>query len=326
MLKEHAEQRFRFEQKPAADGRHVQLPAVNVLMSTYNGDRYLAAQIDSILSQEGVDVRLHIRDDGSEDATAEILRTYEVDPRLRITFGTHMGVVGSFFALLQAADRSCEVFAFADQDDVWFPDKLRRAVRGLAPFADKPAIYTTRLVVTDSALGPRGITPKWPRPPCFSNALVENIVTGCAAALNRAALDLLLTPGEVPRQAFVHDWWAYIVVSAFGTVVFDPVPSLYNRQHGHNATGVGATPLQRLFRKIRRQIGGGARGVIPAQATEFRRLYRDRLTAAHYMALERICAIDTIRGRIRTTLAPWRWRQTLLDDVAFRALCLLGRI
>lgn len=326
MLKEHAEKQFRSKGQPTVDSRRMQLPAVNVLMSTYNGGRYLAAQIDSILNQEGVDVRLHVRDDGSKDATAEILRTYKTDPRVRITFGAHMGVVGSFFALLQAADRSCEVFAFADQDDVWFPDKLRRAVHGLAPLGDKPAIYTTRLVVTDSTLEPRGFTPKWPRPPSFSNALVENIASGCASALNRAALDLLLAPGEIPRQAFVHDWWAYIVVSAFGTVVFDPAPSLYYRQHGDNVTGVGATPLQRLFRKIRRQVGGGSRGVIPAQVAEFRRLYRDRLTAAHHMALERICAIHTIRGRLQTALAPWRWRQTLLDDVAFRALCLLGRI
>src|SRR5688572_11109866 len=104
------------------------LPTVDVLMSTYNGEGHLPAQLDSILSQEGVSVRVTVRDDGSVDGTSSVLAEYERDPRVRVLLEANIGLPHAFYRLIDLAPADATYLAIADQDDVWRGDKLRRAV------------------------------------------------------------------------------------------------------------------------------------------------------------------------------------------------------
>ena len=125
---------------------------VLVLLSTYNGEKYLREQLDSVLSQEGVDVSLLIRDDGSKDGTLNILKEYSVKDNVNYYEGVNCGPSESFHDLMRHA-KGYDYYAFCDQDDVWNNDKLITAVRLLEEKKqDLPLLYCSNLNVVDEHL------------------------------------------------------------------------------------------------------------------------------------------------------------------------------
>lgn len=119
--------------------------SVQVVMSTYNGEKYLKEQIDSILSQEGVDVRLYIRDDGSSDRTTDILASYQEHKNVKIEKGNNLGFAKSFLTALDECDEA-DYYAFSDQDDVWEKDKLSTAIEILEEESQStPLLYCSAL-------------------------------------------------------------------------------------------------------------------------------------------------------------------------------------
>jgi hypothetical protein len=210
---------------------------------------------------------------------------------------------------------------FADQDDVWLPHKIERAWQHLRGLDGRPALYASAQMLADENLRPLQATPPWPRGPSFAGALVENIVTGCTAAINGPAI-LLLRQGGVPPGVHFHDWWLYLVVSAFGTVVFDEVPSLLYRQHGANHIGRGAGRIGRIRQMVRFMIRNDWVGILAAQAGELQRRYGARLAADQRELMSRYFIVDEhgAKPRWRLVFSPRRWRQTALDELALRLL------
>ena len=160
---------------------------VEVLLSTHNGERYIATQLASILSQSHTDIRVVVRDDGSTDRTVALVQAIAADdPRVRLVAGSRLGWGGSFMALLASSGKA-RWLAFSDQDDVWLPDKLTRAVTALAPLDDdQPALYGSAMLHVTSELRSLSVT-RPPRRMSFENALVQNVVAGCTMVFNRAA-------------------------------------------------------------------------------------------------------------------------------------------
>ncbi len=221
---------------------------VQVLLSTYNGERWLADQLDSVLAQTHADLVVTTRDDGSTDATPEILATYaRRDPRVQWSAGENLGVARSFLQLLSTA--TGDLVAFCDQDDVWEQDHVERGVSALAARA-RPALWFSNLLVTDAGPRPIGRHDLVRRGASFSNALVENVAFGCATLLNGLAVELLRAP--LPQHVVMHDAWCYLVVSALGEVVYDPSPTVQQRQHDDNAVGVGRERRYRWWRRVRK--------------------------------------------------------------------------
>ena len=149
-----------------------------------------------------------------------------------------MRATGSFLTLLHAAlQGQATLFAFADQDDVWLPEKL---AHGVAAFDDlpahRPALYYCARTLVDSALRPIGQILAPSRPAGFPAALTQNLAPGCCTVLNRAAAAFIDTT-PVPEGAW-HDWWAYVVVAAHGgLVIAGDTPDILYRQHGYNLVG-----------------------------------------------------------------------------------------
>lgn len=220
--------------------RGTQLPLresrrVAVLLSTHNGAAFLEAQIDSILGQTWPSLQLLIRDSGSTDGTWNLIEKWRRDPRVLALRGPNIGAKTSFLAMLGLVDIETEFVSFANQDGVWHPEKIARAVWALIDAPEtKPALYCSRGWIARHDTGAIHTTPLWPRPPSFGNALVENIAIGGSILLNRPAASLLRN-GGTPEGAASHDWWSYLVVSAFGSVIFDPRPALRIRLNGFNA-------------------------------------------------------------------------------------------
>ena len=161
---------------------------VHVLMSTFNGEAHLKQQIASIFEQTHA-ARLFVRDDGSTDSTRRLLAELTTGRRAQWWSGQNLGATQSFFRLFEQCSKSAEYIAFSDQDDVWLPAKLERAIAALRNIDRKePALYCSSATITNDRLQPIGLTPLWPKPPAFGNALVENIATGCTVVLNRPAI------------------------------------------------------------------------------------------------------------------------------------------
>jgi len=300
-------------------------PTLQILLSTYDGAGFLPAQLDSLLTQTLRPTCIRVRDDGSRDDTLPILHRYRARTGglLDLTAGSNLGATASFWALLHAADPDTDYTAFCDQDDVWLPDKLARAVAALrARGDDGPLLYCSRLTVTDRDLRPRGLSPLVRRPPVLANALVENIATGCTIVLNRSALALLRQ--SIPRHAVQHDWWCYLVVAAFGNVVYDPEPGILYRQHGANQVGM-ASGLEMWTRRYHQFRANRGKGRLPAQAREFLALYGDRLAPAERARVQRFLAgRETVLRRLGLALHPGVYRQRPIDDLILRGMLAAG--
>jgi len=301
----------------------VSAPLVEVLMSTHNGEKYVAQQVDSILRQSHRNLRLLVRDDGSTDGTLDQLARIE-DPRVLVRQGERLGLPQAFFQLLDESGDDADYWSLADQDDVWLPDKVGRAVQMLAPY-DGPAMCCTRVQVTDDNLRPlyRHELPQ--RGPSFANALVQNIALGCTTVINRAARELLLH--RWPDDCVMHDAWIYLVVAGTGTVVYDDEVQVLYRQHGGNTVGMGAGPAARLAGRVRRQMTAGGPGKHSRQDRELLRLHAHDLRPESLAQLkDLLVAQQALSRRVAYALAGPAHRQTRGSDVVLKALLVLGRV
>ncbi len=233
---------------------------VAILLATYNGATYLPEQLDSFIAQEHRDWAVFWHDDESTDATGTIMAAFaervgsERCVAVRRPPG-RLGVLGSFLALLRAAAPGLgerDAVAFADQDDVWLPPKLSRAVAALAvsPLT-QPALYFARQVLVDERRRRLGLSAPLTITPGFPASLTQNVAAGCTVLLNRAAAALVAD--SRPPECTLHDWWSYILVSAAGgRIVADPEPTILYRQHEGNAIGAASSRLRRAIAAARR--------------------------------------------------------------------------
>ena len=220
---------------------------IAVLLSTYNGETYLKELLDSILTQKleaGQQMTIFIRDDGSTDGTREILREYAgkydsirlIDQDRAI----NLGFKESFFALLAAAmsDGENDYFAFSDQDDVWLPDKIRKAVEKLEECSGSGAggrLYFSNKTITDEALNPlRKEDICFRRSPVF--AVKRTNAYGCTMVFDRTLAEL--NGGYIPSSFRYHDSWMFRLALCVGAeIVFDHDSYILYRQHKANAVG-----------------------------------------------------------------------------------------
>ena len=212
---------------------------VRILMGTMNGASWLEAQLDSILAQTHQNWTLWISDDGSTDGTGDILERFarnHPDRLERLLEGPQQGSAANYLNLLCHPELPEGVVALSDQDDVWMPTKLERALGQLAQAGDDPCAWSARYQLTDEALRLLQPSPLWRRGPSLQNAIVQNILSGHTLTLNPAALALIRRAG---RQAVPHhDWWIYLVLMACqGRALVDSEALLFYRQHDGNALG-----------------------------------------------------------------------------------------
>jgi glycosyltransferase involved in cell wall biosynthesis len=293
---------------------------VVILMSTYQGEQFVAEQIESILKQLPPDGRLLVRDDGSRDGTASIVRSF-VDPRITLTCGPNIGFAQSFFTLMAATPDDAEMIMLSDQDDVWLPQKIGRAWEYLKDTDGVPTLYCSRQQLVDGNLDPIALSKRCLRPPSFQNALTENIVTGCTAAFNRDAL-LLALQIKVQERVYFHDWWLYLVITAFGKVIVDGEATILYRQHAGNAIGRGAGLMQyvEILRFMRKRSWVH---IMYRQIEEFSAVYTSQLSYSQKKLLGDYFDPNKIFSVSRFIFSLKSFRQSLLGDILLRCLIIV---
>ena len=241
-------------------------PLIGILMATFNGDKYIKEQFDSILNQTYKSWKLIIHDDGSTDLTIDIIKKYVKKYPDRIIFiddGIKCGGAKENFAHLMqiAKDKfNFDYIMFSDQDDVWLSNKIEITLNKMVDAEhkvskNKPVLIHTDLKVVDEHLNIIAES-FWryqkinPQHNTFNRLLVQNVVTGCTTMINRAALHICL---PIPPEAILHDWWMALVVSVFGKIDYVLEPTVLYRQHAHNDTGAKRwevkDAIKRVFKK-----------------------------------------------------------------------------
>lgn len=209
---------------------------VTLLMATHNGAAHLPAQLASIAAQSHGDWQLWVSDDGSTDDTRALIEDFARTHPVHLIEGPRAGAAANFMHLLCHPDLPAGPVALSDQDDIWLPGKLARALAALQD-VHGPALYGAQSLHVDATGTPLGPSPATPRGPSFENALVQNVVSGHSAVLNAQGLALVRRAGMPARIAF-HDWWLYaLMTGAGGRIILDPEQVLHYRQHGANVMG-----------------------------------------------------------------------------------------
>ncbi len=297
-------------------------PSIIVLLPVYDGERFLGEQLDSILAQEAVDVRIICRDDCSRDTSAAILDRYaEAHPeRLEHVPGDrNLGASASFAWLMQnVLDRRLlegptpPYIAFADQDDRWQPQRLSRCLAAMHELerevgGNRPLLVHSDLRVVDdrgeeiapSMAAYQGLQPRRQR---LAGQVLSNSVTGCTAMINKAMLERAL---PIPESAIMHDWWLSLVASAFGGRRYLEQPLVDYRQHGSNAIGAvarqkprrGQRLLKRLLHRQQRELFFRT----AAQARAFHSRYGPNLSSYHRMVLRLAALLEVDHPIVQKT-------------------------
>ncbi len=249
-----------------------------VMMSTYNGEKYIQAQIESIL-QQTVDIPfdLIVRDDGSKDGTIQILESYQKKGLLTYYTGENLGAAKGFIQLLRD-NPGYEYYAYADQDDVWNPDKLSKGLQAVADI-EGPALYCTNAHLVDSQLQSLGRNTHREKPTynLVSMLCLASCAQGCTSVFNNALAQVVQTH-EVPQVFIMHDSLLTCLCALIGgTVIYDHEPSMQYRMHSSNVFGMSTAKqgLSKVIKSRLKEISTKPKVSMYAQANSILDTYAD---------------------------------------------------
>lgn len=303
---------------------------VGILLATYNGEKYISAQIDSLLSQTYTNWKLFIRDDGSIDRTADIILEYaSKDERISIVEDdkNNLGSCQNFAALLNFIRGRFNYIMFCDQDDYWLPFKIDETLSYMQRMEaqhgeKKPLLVYTNFKYVDNNLreivSKKNFQATQISKLTFGHLLAQNPAYGCTMMLNRALQDII---NPIPIEAENHDYWAALTASALGKIFYLNKPTILYRQHNNNiSTNYNSNSLVKRLKRIvlqRKSFDDARRKIKMAQA--FRDLFvnqlkrNDKIILSDYISFGTGNKISMVCKNIRNGVA----RQTLAQTFLF---------
>lgn len=298
---------------------------INILISTYNGAAYIEEQLDSIFMQVYQEFQVFIRDDGSTDNTIEVIEQYiqinGLSDRIILVCGENIGFCKSFFELLLMTSEG-DYWAFCDQDDRWYPDKLRLAVEWMEGQKNKdiPLLYHSGF-----ELGNADMTKRTPYHPQyfhyeFYNSITSNIFFGFSTTINRGLYErlILADPGVIKY----HDWFAAMITAAFGKYHLSGQVEAVHRQHKNNSSPLFF--VKKIPHGIKLLKGDT---FYTNNAREFMRLFGDELDASDKQILAWFVQTQySFNTALKKTFYPKRWNPQLSVELILRGLMLVGKL
>lgn len=248
---------------------------VQVLLSTYNGEKYLKEQIESILKQEEVEISILVRDDGSSDNTIKILEEISKNnTNIKFYKGENKGPARSFMELVQKSEEA-DYYAFADQDDIWESKKIISAVKKLNN-SDIPELYVSSVTIVDENLNnieKKEIQGKF----TFEGEMIKNFAYGCTQVFNKKLRDIINL--YEPQYIIMHDSWITRVCYAIGgNVVIDKNSYIKYRQHSNNVVGYKDGGIKKFKKQFKIAFKEQTKMRVNI-AMELKRGYKDLLTS-----------------------------------------------
>lgn len=293
-------------------------PRVAVIISTYNGEQYIAEQIESILKQSFASVDIFIRDDGSKDGTKEILESYSGNNRVTCWFAENVGVTQSFFEALERVGGAYDYYAFCDQDDWWHPDKLSRAIYALEEGLICPKLFFSELMICDKNLNSIEKSQFKKRDIQYTLFYFDNMCSGNTMVFNSLLREIVLEHDY--SRAYYHDWWLALVAAHLGKLYYCSDSLLDYRRTEESVSLNGRKRASLIIGRAKEFLFSEKLKLITGQINSFSHEYRALLSAEQRKRAELISS----QSRLRKALAPFRLRQTLFDEFSVRLLCLFN--
>ena len=265
---------------------------VEILLATYNGERYLREQLDSILEQDYENWVIRACDDASTDGTYEILQEYQTKYSDKFIIGKNETGFGSakknFMNLIK--NSSCDYVMCCDQDDIWLPNKISLTMQEMKKNeqSNKPILVHTDLKVVDSELNVLSDSffehSNFRKEFALNEVLIQNFVTGCTMLMNRPMIELMRRVDDCDN-ILMHDWVASVLATSVGRVAFVDKPTMLYRQHAINSVGAKKYGLALFLSKLKEAKMRQSLVDTTVQAGEIVKLYQDILEEEKYQLL-----------------------------------------
>ena len=301
---------------------------VIVLLSSYNGERYIREQLDSLLAQKLQPYRIIIRDDGSSDGTISILEEYcKKYDFISFYTGENLKPAKSFWDLINNSEEA-DYYALCDQDDVWFEDKLERAVTLLEKEdKNRPLLYCSKYTLTDEDLNPiNSNVSSLYNFSDFPHALIYHTAPGCTFVFNEAARKQILRYDVNKEYCIIHDAIIHKVVTLYGKMILDPESHMFYRQHGDNQIGMDADPIRTFFGRIGRFLNGQIRNYRRNTARSLLRVYGQDCDPDKRKLIETVAFYDEDKKLKKALLTSKCFRSGTVNDLFFCFLVLVNYI
>lgn len=296
---------------------------VTILLSTYNGEKYLEEQLQSLFNQTyWENCTLFVRDDGSKDGTIEILKKYEKENKLILNCGENIGFVKSFFWLLNNAPKA-DFYSFCDQDDVWFEDKIERAVSMLSEKdLNNPQLYFSDYDFYSSNLKFISTRSTSKKTPSFYEALTDCRAAGFTILINTPFLDELKKINS--NNIFYHDYLMYLLSFCITFPIYDRTSTAKYRRHETNESISIKEKKKLLFWRIK--------NFLLKSDTKFSDTYQEilnseiKIPSEYKKNLLLFSTKKTFFVQLKKLFFPHRLRQKIFDEICLRILFILGRL
>ena len=309
-----------------------------VITSTYNGEQYLIPLLDSIFAQTYPELELVVRDDGSTDNTVQILRKYQENAPTgksitlmndQIGDWENKGAHQSYHILIQNLGKA-DYYIPCDQDDIWDPRKVERVVAFMSKYPDDiPVLYTHNYYVCDKNLNIEYTLPNrksYSPEEILSVSLAKVIMTGTwagvgmAQAFNHTLKQLTYHSGNFESSIALDCWVAWVVAGLGGALIYDKEPLAYYRRHDGTFSSGDANGLARYLdwkKHMKRHCANITNGI-----RDYHKLYGNAVSKEN----KKFLTLFDSRQQLKKLFYPHRLRDSLLDEVAFRILILIGKI
>lgn len=303
---------------------------IGVLLSAYNGEKYIKQQIESIENQTiNEEITLIIRNDGSSDKTSEILQQMKKKySNIVIIQGENIGLIRSFFTLLKIAvnDYGFDFYSFSDQDDYWKKDKLESAIEHLEQEqnnSDSPLLYGCISTIVNNELNPTGFkTQTKKKNITFFNSAIQNIIPGHNQVLNKKLATALVNQPTDYSKIYSQDLWITNVAAIVGKIVFENNSHTLYRMHGNNELGYGTSKINRIVSHLKR-LNKQETKKIAEQLKYFFECYENFLNIEEKNELKEFFSNQkSLKNRIKYTRKTRFYRQDNKETFLFKTLYL----
>lgn len=299
---------------------------VAIIMSTYNGEKYICEQLDSLINQTYKNIDIYIRDDGSNDNTISILDEYKKKyNNIFLIKGNNIGFVKSFYCILKYAD-GYDYYAFCDQDDKWHTEKIENSIKKIDIIkSDKPICVFTEYNYCDESLHYIGKSKLCNGSMTFRNALVENIISGNTSFFNNRLREKILLFDS--NDIYIHDWLLYMVSAGIGELVYDENASLEYRRIDSSVSPCGKNIVKILVYRIKKFLSGDYLKILKKQIIEYNRLFGNELSEDNKKIIKLfINEKYNLKCQIKKVFYPHRFRQKLIDEIFLRFIFFIGKL
>lgn len=304
-----------------------------ILLSTYNGQKYLREQLNSLFEQTYKNFQLIIRDDNSTDNTVEIIKEFQKKYKNieLIESKKNLGAKLSFNELIEYIKNisKFQYIMFCDQDDIWLESKIELTLEKMSEielkYKNKALLIHTDLKVVDDNLSILDNS-FWnyeyinPKLNSLNRLIIQNTVTGCTIMFNRKLLSLIDT---IPKNSIMHDWYIALIASSFGEIYYLNRATVLYRQHRDNNTGAKKFNLLKISKDtvgllFTKKLYIKHLYINIAQAKEFLFNFRDRLSRDTILMLEDFIDIEKQKfiQRKRTLIRYRLLKQGVIRNIA----------